>query len=117
MRLRRPPRRLTILVTTAALVLLGTGCGGGDDDASSEPQEPGHVTVKDNFFEPGTLKVAAGDTVTWTFRGAVAHNVNGPGFSSKTVKTGNFTHTFAKSGTFNYVCTIHAGMKGKVEVG
>ena len=72
--------------------------------------------MKDNVFAPRTVTVAAGDTVTWTFRGSVVHNVSGPGFSSKFLKSGTFEHTFEKPGSFNYVCTIHSGMTGKVEV-
>lgn len=113
---RRPPRRLAVLLAASALALLGAGCGGGGGGGSGSTLAPGHVDVKDNFFAPKTVSVKVGDTVTWTFRGAVVHNVTGPGFTSKTAKAGTFDHTFEKAGTFNYVCTIHTGMKGKVTV-
>ncbi len=113
---RRPPRRVALLLAVAGLALLGAGCGGGDDSTSGSSLPPGHVDVKDNFFTPGTVRIKVGDTVTWTFRGAVSHNVTGPGFTSKTMKAGIFTHSFEKAGTLNYVCTIHTGMKGKIVV-
>jgi plastocyanin len=118
MTLRRPPRRLiAVLAAGLALTLVGAGCGGGDNGGTTPAPDAGAVTVKDNFFDPKTVDVAVGDTVTWTFRGAVAHNVTGPGFTSKTMKSGTFTHTFTKAETVSYTCTIHTGMTGKVKVG
>ncbi len=115
MSFRRPPRRHTLLAALAVVALTAAGCGGGDD-GDSTPPEPGRVVARDNYFEHKTTTIAVGDTVTWTFRGAVAHNVAGPGFTSDTVKSGTFEHTFEKAGTVEYVCTIHAGMTGKVVV-
>jgi plastocyanin len=108
----RPPRYVAI----ALLVLpLAAACGGGDDEPTT-PSAKGEVDVVDNKFEPETIEVAIGDTVTWYFKGAVKHNVSGPGFDSKTQKDGTFEYTFNSAGTFKYICTIHPGMKGKVEV-
>lgn len=108
-----PPRRIAI-VAVAALSLLGAACGGGDDTPAAEP---GHVNVIDNKFVPSTIEVLPGDTVTWDFRGAVQHNVVGDGFKSENQKDGSFEHTFNSAGTYDYVCTLHPGMKGTVEVG
>ncbi len=111
---RGSPHRAVCVLAVAALALVGAGCGGGDD--SSSDLQPGHVDVKDNYFDPETVEVSVGDTVTWPFRGTVAHNVAGPGFTSDTVKTGTFEHPFERAGSFNYVCTIHTGMTGAVQV-
>lgn len=117
---RRPPRRLAI----AALVLLplvGAACGGGDDGggSSDEGAAPGTVKVVDNKFEPSTIEIAPGDTVTWSFEGSVNHNVKGEGadFASETQKDGEFEKQFNSAGVYEYVCTLHPGMKGKVVVG
>jgi plastocyanin len=113
--MRRPPRRLVPLAV-ASLALLLPACGGGDGGESTA--EPGHVDVIDNAFKPKTIEVAVGDTVTWDFRGGAAHNVVGDGFKSDTLGKGNtFEHTFNSAGSFGYVCTLHAGMTGTVEVG
>ena len=53
---------------------------------------------------------------TWTFKGKAAHNVTGPGFKSKTNKSGTFTYTFNTAGDVGYVCTVHPGMKGTIKV-
>jgi plastocyanin len=112
--MRRPPRRL-IPLAVASLALLLPACGGGDGGGSTA--EPGHVDVIDNAFKPKTIDVAVGDTVTWDFRGGAAHNVVGNGFKSDTLGKGKtFEHTFNSAGSFGYVCTLHPGMKGTVEV-
>ena len=110
-----PPRRIA-LVAVAALSLLGAACGGGDDDTAA-PTEPGRVSVVDNKFVPSEIEVAPGDTVTWVFEGATVHNVVGQGFKSENKKDGTFEHTFNSAGEYEYVCTLHPGMKGKVVVG
>jgi plastocyanin len=109
----RPPRYVAVALLVVPLV--AAGCGGGDDEPSA-PAAKGEVSVVDNRFEPDTIEVAIGDTVTWVFKGSVKHNVVGPGFTSETQKDGTFERTFNSAGTVQYVCTIHPGMKGKIEV-
>ena len=114
-----PPRqrfRFAVLAV-AALALLGAACGGDDGDDGAVDLEPGTVRVDDNFFEPEEIEVSVGDTVTWEFVGATLHNVVGDGFKSDNKKDGTFEHTFNSAGTYDYVCTLHPGMKGTVEVG
>lgn len=111
---RVPPRR----IAAVALLLLpfaGTACGGGSGGGGSAVTT-GSVKVVDNKFEPATAAVAVGDTVTWTFTGKAAHNVTGPGFKSKTTKTGTYSYTFNAAGDVQYVCTVHPGMKGTIKV-
>ena len=110
---RRTPRAILALLV---LPLVLVACGGGDDEGA-EPPAPGTVRVVDNEFEPGTIEVAVGDTVTWSFEGAALHNVSGPGFKSKNLKDGEFEHTFNSAGEVDYVCTLHPGMNGTVKVG
>jgi plastocyanin len=62
-----------------------------------------------------------GDTVTFTNDGAVAHTVtatSGAKFDSGSLEPGKtFKFTAEKAGTVSYVCTIHPGMQGTIEVG
>ena len=74
------------------------------------------VRVGDNWFSPKTATVARGGTVTWRWVGKKSHDVSGPGFRSKLMKTGTYKRTFSKAGTFKYVCTLHRGMTGTVRV-
>lgn len=104
----------------ALLALTLAACGSGDSSSSSEASctkadEPA-VDVVDNAFEPETLCVKPGTEVTWTWTGKQPHNVVGEGVTSELQKEGTFTHTFPARGTFEYRCTVHAGMNGKVVV-
>lgn len=75
------------------------------------------VQVGSNFYNPSSLTVAIGDTVTWN-QVSGAHNVNGSlstfpsnpaGFSSGSVAGGNWTYSFqfALAGLYNYQCDPH----------
>jgi plastocyanin len=112
--MRRPPRLLALPLLL--LPFLGAACGSSDSGGAVATNGPGAVSVIDNKFDPGTIDIAVGDTVTWTFKGKAAHNVTGPGFRSKTTAKTTFTHTFNTAGEVKYVCTVHPGMKGVVKV-
>jgi plastocyanin len=75
------------------------------------------VVLEDRRFRPSTLTIDRGESVTWVWRdGSTPHNVTAPGFASRTQTHGSFTVRFNRAGTFNYRCTIHEGMVGKVVV-
>src|SRR2546426_7414982 len=72
------------------------------------------VSVKDNLFEPKTITVNGGDTVTWQYAGQNEHTVTADdgSFDSGDLKAGektSFSFTFTKSGTFAYHCKYHGG--------
>ena len=111
-------------------VLLGalgvTGCGSGSDaqpaaGTSAAPAPAASATANVGMqgvsFTPDSVSVKAGGTVTWKNTSTISHNVTADGFASKTLDPGaTFTHTFAKAGTYAFMCTFHAGMKGSVVV-
>jgi plastocyanin len=79
------------------------------------------VTVKiDNFtFEPETLTVKAGTTVTWTNQDDIPHTVvaSGRAFKSKALDTDDkFSFTFTTPGSYEYFCSLHPHMKAMVTV-
>ena len=84
-------------------------------------QQPTSTEVKiDNFsFNPATLTVAVGATVTWINRDDIPHTVVSTDgvFKSKTLDTDEkFSYTFTKAGTYSYFCSIHPKMTGKIVV-
>jgi plastocyanin len=97
-----------------AIVLVPAAAQGGAHAAR------GHTVVLKNIrFNPSTLSIHRGDTVTWVWRdGATKHNVTGTRFKSHTMAKGSFTVRFTRTGTFSYHCTIHVslGMRGKIVV-
>ena len=78
------------------------------------------VAISNFNFSPNTLTLSAGATVTWINHDDVSHVVASADdqFKSSTVlKTGqSFSHTFGKTGTYSYFCSIHPRMTGKIIV-
>jgi plastocyanin len=134
---------LLLACVAVAVAVVVAGCGGGNDDSSSssgnadtksqpapKAQDTGggsggsssgpQVTMKNIKFNPGTLKVKVGQTVTWTNDDSVGHDVTDDSFKSGDaggVEPGKtFQHKFAKAGSYSYVCTVHPGMKGTIKV-
>jgi plastocyanin len=109
-----------------ALVLVLTACGlgiaalrGGASNVAPSTQGPADVNVDNFTFGPGTLKVPVGTTVTWTNRDDIPHTVVSTDrvFKSKVLDTDEkFSFTFSRAGTYEYFCSVHPKMTGKVVV-
>ena len=77
------------------------------------------VAVADFAFSPATLTITAGDTVTWTNEDQVAHTATSTAgaFDSGLLDQGDsFSFTFATPGTYDYLCTPHPSMTGRIVV-
>ena len=79
------------------------------------------IQVTNNAFSPATADVGTGAVVTWTWaQGAVEHNVNFTGPAGITAignrSTGSESRTFSVAGTYDFSCSIHAGMSGSLTV-
>jgi plastocyanin len=85
--------------------------------AGAHAEEP---TVNiDNFtFEPSTLTVKVGTTVSWKNRDDIPHTVVSAGkFRSKPLDTGDgFSFTFTATGDYAYFCSLHPHMTGTIKV-
>jgi plastocyanin len=106
--------RLTVLFT----VLASAPCLA--EDANSAGAGPvASVSMDHNTFIPGEITVVPGTTVTWVNKETMPHTVvdTNKGFRSKTLtKDASFSFTFATAGDYDYLCSIHPNMKGKVIV-
>ena len=99
------------------LVVLLAGCGGSDE--SSAPVATTEVTMAKSYrFDPETIEIQAGQTVTWTNEDNFTHTVEVEGQGDHKVGEGESVElTFEEPGTFDYVCTLHSrDMKGTVVV-
>ena len=80
-----------------------------------------HEVVIDNFsFTPATPSVPVGTTITWTNRDDVPHNVvsTEQKFKSPVLDTDeHFSHRFVAPGAYEYFCSIHPRMTGRIVVG
>lgn len=80
------------------------------------------VTVEiSNFaFQPATVTIQVGDTVTWTNLDGAAHTATDTGpqalFDGVMDNGESFSYTFTQAGTVNYFCSFHPEMTGTVIV-
>jgi amicyanin len=109
-------RALRLIVLLAALT--STPCLAEDpNNAAANPVVT--VGMDHNTFIPSEITVAPGTTVTWVNNEAMPHTVvdQNKGFRSKMLaKDARFSFTFTTAGDYDYLCSIHPNMKGKVIV-
>jgi plastocyanin len=77
------------------------------------------VEIKGFAFNPPSIEVTAGTTVTWTNNDQAPHTAtqDGGGFQSDKIDPGSsFSFTFDTPGTYEYHCEYHPNMHGTVVV-
>jgi plastocyanin len=119
-------KRITSMITILT-ALTAAACGGssstyGGISSPPPPTDPRTVTATSSLaFEPATVTVSAGDTVTFNFQ-TVAHNVffdpqNGvPTDIDGSNANTSVRRVFTTAGTYRYTCHIHPFMVGTVAV-
>jgi plastocyanin len=78
-----------------------------------------HVVIDGMQFSPRVVEVKPGDTIVWENRDMFAHNVTAAGakVSSGELAPGkSWRYKVAKGPSFDYLCTLHPVMKGRVEI-
>jgi plastocyanin len=109
--------KIALLLALAAIALVAIACGGSTNVDDTDAVRTNEVTLKDSEFSPAVISVAPGTEVTWTWNdGNRKHDVSGDGWSSKIMEEGTFTQRFDEPGIYDYRCTLHSGMKGRVIV-
>ena len=87
--------------------------------ANTASANPNEIVIANFSFEPATLTVKAGTTVTWVNHDDEPHTATATDkrFSSKTLDTGDrFSQEFNAPGVYNYYCALHPKMTGKIIV-
>jgi plastocyanin len=78
------------------------------------------VDIKNLSYNPGSVEIPVGTTVTWTNDDTVPHTVTAKDrevLQSGTLKPGDsYSKTFDQPGTYDYFCEFHANMKGTIVV-
>ena len=91
---------------------------------ATAPPTTGAVSLKNIAFNPASIVIQSGGTVTWTWNdNPTPHNVTftsgptpRPADSPPQMTTGTYDGTFSTVGTYGYHCTIHGNMSGTVTV-
>jgi plastocyanin len=118
-RLRAAAAALAISRAVILALLLGPIAGAALALGAHAAQEDNVVTIDNFTFAPVPLTIAVGTTVKWVNRDDIPHTVveNNKTFRSKALDTDDsYTYTFATAGTFDYFCSLHPHMVGKVIV-
>ena len=104
------------LIVMAALVLAGPAAAPAQIPAQ---METARVEIRDQGFNAPSVTVKPGTTVTWVNHDDDTHTVTStvdafrsPGLDPDET----FSYTFTKPGTYEYYCTLHPLMTGKVIV-
>jgi plastocyanin len=102
----------TMMGSSTSVSMMGGGTTGSMMGSS-------RVVLKDLAFNPASVTIAVGATVTWENQDSMNHNVIADDGSFKSPDLGSgetFSFTFQKAGTYTYSCHIHPNMKGTVVV-
>lgn len=110
--------RLFYIWLAVLLALAIVGCGAEKSPQTGLPlAEKNTVTIQDFKFNPAEFTIQKGETITWINQDSVAHTVTGKDINSGSLGKGqSFKQTFNEAGSFEYHCTPHPSMKGKIIV-
>lgn len=126
-------KNYNLALSLAVMLLILTGCGKEvvkpETTADGTPLQPGvsvrepnianaiKVDMTNSAFAPAIVTIKAGDTISWTNRDKVMHQLKSETFNSQELQTGQtFSFTFDNPGTYDYVCSVHPSMTGSIIV-
>jgi amicyanin len=95
------------------------GSGSATSADAPPPADGKSVNITDFKFNPATLTVPAGTTVTWTNQDEEPHTIAAKdgSFHSPGMDThATYSFTFTTPGSYDYICGIHPFMTGTVVV-
>jgi plastocyanin len=111
-----PRLLLPAAVAALAVTIVAAGCGG---TRSSAPVATTVVSMAKSYrFDPKTIEIEAGRTVTWTNHDNFTHTVRIDRQTDHKVGRGDSVSIrFDRPGTYHYMCTLHShDMHGTVIV-
>jgi plastocyanin len=121
------------VIVVATLALAAAACGGSDSSPTPPPPATNKavdvVTIQESFVQP-LVAIVPGDTVRWTFQKSssdgLGHNIrfnpritgspSDIGSQGSPLTSGTQTRVFTTKGNFRYVCDLHGGMTGEIDV-
>jgi plastocyanin len=108
------------IVATAVLLLLAIDKRQGRGELVAADRNVSKAIAIDGArFRPGTVVVSVNQAVEWVNHDPYPHNVSseaGRFRSGNLSPNGRFRFRPMKRGTFEYVCTLHPGMKAVLRV-
>ena len=114
-------RKLRVILATAAIAgaFAAPAAAGELQDQRGSSTQIRYVSMRNNYYSPGSITIRRGTRVRWTNNGTRAHTAtkNGGGWSSPSLQPGqSFSRVFNTKGTIRYHCRFHSGMRGTIVV-
>ena len=96
------------------IVILISGCY--SQQTSNIEVKPNEIIIDNFAFTPQELIINSWTTIIWKNNHNVVHTIVSQNlFESKTLKKWDeFTFTFNSPGEYNYYCSIHPSMRGRI---
>jgi len=115
----------TFALAAVAAISIGRLTAAADSSSSTTASAtptatPIVVTIKDFSFNPSSLSVPVGGSVTFKNLDTASHTASDSAgaWDSGNLDTGqSWTYTFTKAGTYKIICKYHPSMKGTIVVG
>jgi len=119
--LKKPIRSITMRKEIVMCAVFCSIIGISILSGCTQPTSPSgnNVYIQNYAFNPSTLTIKVGDTVTWTNKDSVDHTVTSDTgvFASSSLANGQtFSYQFTTAGTYAYSCSIHPTMHGTIIV-
>jgi plastocyanin len=111
---------VTIELVEAAAAEAGEAAPEEASPAAAAAAEATAVEIKGFAFNPPSITIPAGGSVTWTNQDNAPHTATG--IDREALQSGalafgeSYTQTFDTAGSYDYFCEFHANMKGTVVV-
>ena len=112
-------RPLFFVVACSMFLFAASGPSRAQTQSAKTGSDSSTISIDNFSFDAQTVTVKAGTQVTWINHDDVPHKVvsTEKKFSSPVLDTdGRFSYTFTAPGTYEYFCSIHPTMKGRVIV-
>lgn len=113
-----------IIISLLLVLILLSGLGGCNKTQTSYPsvtiKDTPIIEIKDFSFNPSELSIKVGESIIWTNLDSAPHtitSISGDEIKSNSLNKGEtYLHEFNQAGTFEYYCSLHPSMKGKIIV-
>jgi plastocyanin len=115
----RARRFVACAIAVVALTALLGACGSSNESDASDAPADAEITIRNFMFEPATLNVKVGTTVTVKNADDTPHTITADdnSFDTGSIAGGeSATFTVTDVGTAKYHCGIHNYMTGTIQV-
>ncbi len=115
----RNPRRRLIRMAVLAVAVVSFGLPARTAPAASVETKATKVSIVNFQFTPAEVTIAAGESVTWVNDDGAPHGLeyhDGSAGNDLLLPGASYNRRFDQPGTYDYNCSVHPYMTGRVIV-